>query len=276
MTSIERPSPRMQTGKRIYLLSDFHLGAPDAASSLQREKRIVAFLDEAAKDAEEILLLGDLFDFWFEYKRAVPRGHVRLLGKLAEIADRGIPLHLFIGNHDMWIFDYVPSEVGLTVHREPAVRTWMSKTFLIGHGDGLGPGDHGYKFMKQVFRNPVCQWLFARLHPNFGLWLGDFWSGRSRLKSYENDRKWLGTDKEWLVQYCREELKKTHYDYLLFGHRHLPVDLEVAPGSRYINLGDWITWFTYAVFDGTDLKLMKRTGDGPLNGDVRISGGPAV
>ena len=125
----------MRTGKKIYLLSDFHLGAPDAASSLQREKRIVAFLDEAAKDAEEILLLGDLFDFWFEYKRAVPRGHVRLLGKLAEIADRGIPLHLFIGNHDMWIFDYVPSEVGLTVHREPAVRTWMSKTFLIGHGD---------------------------------------------------------------------------------------------------------------------------------------------
>ncbi|MBK7083599.1 MAG: UDP-2,3-diacylglucosamine diphosphatase [Flavobacteriales bacterium] len=276
MTSIERPSPRMQTGKRIYLLSDFHLGAPDAASSLQREKRIVAFLDEAAKDAEEILLLGDLFDFWFEYKRAVPRGHVRLLGKLAEIADRGIPLHLFIGNHDMWIFDYVPSEVGLTLHREPVVRTWMGKKFLIGHGDGLGPGDHGYKFMKQVFRNPVCQWLFARLHPNFGLWLGDFWSGRSRLKSYENDRKWLGTDKEWLVQYCREELKKTHYDYLLFGHRHLPVDLEVAPGSRYINLGDWITWFTYAVFDGTDLKLMKRTGDGPLNGDVRISGRPAV
>ena len=266
----------MQTGKRIYLLSDFHLGAPDAAISLQREKRIVAFLDEAAKDAEEILLLGDLFDFWFEYKRAVPRGHVRLLGKLAEIADRGIPLHLFIGNHDMWIFDYVPSEVGLTVHREPAARTWMGKKFLIGHGDGLGPGDHGYKFMKQVFRNPVCQWLFARLHPNFGLWLGDFWSGRSRLKSYENDRKWLGTDKEWLVQYCREELKKTHYDYLLFGHRHLPVDLEVAPGSRYINLGDWITWFTYAVFDGTELKLMKRTSDGPLNGDVRISGGPAV
>jgi UDP-2,3-diacylglucosamine hydrolase len=266
----------MRPGKKIHFLSDFHLGVPDAASSLAREKRIVAFLDEAAKDADEIFLLGDLFDFWFEYRRAVPRGHVRLLGKLAELTDRGIPVHLFIGNHDMWIFDYVPKETGVIVHREPIERTIDGKQFLIGHGDGLGPGDHGYKFMKKVFRNPVCQWLFARMHPNFGLWLGDFWSGRSRKKSYANDRKWLGEDKEWLVLYCKEQLARKHYDYLLFGHRHLPIDLEVAPGSRYINLGDWITYYTYATFDGTELKLMKRMGDGALSGDVRISGGPAV
>jgi len=162
------------------------------------------------------------------------------------------------------------------VHREPIVRIIAGKKFYIGHGDGLGPGDHGYKFIKSVFRNPVCQWLFARLHPNFGLWLGDALSAQSRKKSYENDRKWLGEDKEWLVQYCRDELKKDRYDYMVFGHRHLPIDMEVAPGSRYVNLGDWITYFTYASFDGTELRLMKRMSDGQLSGDVRITGGPAA
>ncbi len=266
----------MQPGQKIHFLSDFHLGVPDGESSVAREKRICAFLDEAAKDAAEIHLLGDLFDFWFEWKKAVPRGHVRLLGKMAELTDRGIPVHLFIGNHDMWIFDYVPKETGVIVHREPIVREIAGKRFYIGHGDGLGPGDHGYKFIKGVFRNPVCQWLFARLHPNFALWLGDFLSGRSRKKSYENDRKWLGADKEWLVQYCRDELKKQHYDHMIFGHRHLPIDMEIAPGSRYTNLGDWISYYTYATFDGQELKLMKRMSDGPLSGDVHITGGPAV
>ncbi len=266
----------MRPGQKIYFLSDFHLGIPDAASSLAREKRIVAFLEEASKDAAEILLLGDLFDFWFEYKHAVPRGHVRLLGKLAELSDRGIPVHLFIGNHDMWIFDYIPKETGVQLHREPIVREWNGKHFLIGHGDGLGPGDHGYKFIKSVFRNPVCQWLFARLHPNFGLGMGNFWSGRSRKKSYENDRKWLGEQKEWLVQYSKERLAKEHFDYLIFGHRHLPIDMEVQPGSRYINLGDWISYYTYAIFDGDQTRLMKRMTDGSVNDDERITGAPAT
>lgn len=282
----------MKPGQKIYFLSDFHLGVPDAASSLAREKRIVAFLNEATRTlpsgepaAAEIMLLGDLFDFWFEYKRAVPRGHVRLLGKLAELSDRGIPVHLFIGNHDMWIFDYVPKETGVIVHREPIVRKISGKRFLIGHGDGLGPGDHGYKFIKRVFRNPVCQWLFARLHPNFGLALGNMLSGRSRKKSYENDRKWLGAEKEWLVQYCKDELANAHFDHMVFGHRHLPIDMEVQPAKmpdakqampRYINLGDWISYYTYATFDGHEMKLMKRMSDGPLEGDLHIAGGPAV
>jgi len=257
-------------------LSDFHLGAPDHASSLAREKRIVSFLDHAKKDAAMIFVVGDLFDFWFEYRTVVPKGYVRILGKLAELTDNNIPVHFFVGNHDMWIFDYVPQETGVIVHREPIVREIAGKRFLIGHGDGLGPGDHGYKFIKKVFRNPVCQWLFARLHPNFGLWLGDVLSGRSRKKNYENDRKWLGADKEWLVQYCKDELKKQHYDFMIFGHRHLPIDMEVAPGSRYVNLGDWISYYTYATFDGQELKLMKRMSDGPLSGDQRITGGPAV
>jgi UDP-2,3-diacylglucosamine hydrolase len=267
----------MRPGQKVYFLSDFHLGAPDHASSLAREKRIVAFLSEAEKDAAEIHILGDLFDMWFEYREVVPRGFVRLLGKLAEITDKGIPVHLYIGNHDMWIFDYLPMETGVILHHEPVAREWNGKRLLIGHGDGLGPGDHGYKFIKKIFRNPVMQWCFARLHPNLGMGIAHFWSGRSRKKNYVNDRKFLGTENEWLAIHCRELLKKEHFDAFLFGHRHLPMDLEVSSGSaardperksHYINLGDWITWYTYAVFDGDTVRLMKRISDGPLSGDV--------
>lgn len=262
----------MKPGQKIYFLSDFHLGVPDHASSLAREKRIVAFLNEAEKDAAEIHILGDLFDMWFEYREVVPRGFVRLLGKMAGITDRGIPLHLYIGNHDMWIFDYLPKETGVIIHRAEVSREWNGQKFLIGHGDGLGPGDHGYKFMKRIFRNEVMQWCFARLHPNLGLGIAHFWSGRSKKKSFENDRKFLGADKEWLAIHCREVLKTTHYDWFIFGHRHLPMNLEVGPRSRYLNLGDWISYFTYAVFDGQSLRLMKRLNDGPLSDDKVTSG----
>lgn len=267
----------MRPGQKIYFLSDFHLGVPDHASSVAREKRVVAFLGEAEKDAAEIHILGDLFDMWFEYREVVPRGFVRLLGKLAEVTDKGIPVHLYIGNHDMWLFDYLPKETGVILHHAPVAREWNGKRLLIGHGDGLGPGDHGYKFIKKVFRNPVMQWCFARLHPNLGMGIAHFWSGRSRKKNYVNDRKFLGAENEWLAIHCREVLKKEHFDAFLFGHRHLPMDLDLSSGStaqdperksRYINLGDWITWYTYAVFDGTSVRLMKRMSDGPLSGDV--------
>ncbi len=262
----------MKAGKKIFFLSDFHLGVPDHAASLAREKRIVAFLREAAREAEEIHILGDLFDMWFEYRKVVPRGHVRLLGTIAEISDKGIPVHLYIGNHDMWIFDYLPKETGVIVHREEVSREWNGRRFLIGHGDGLGPGDHGYKFIKRVFRSRLCQWLFARLHPNLGLGIADFWSGRSRLKNYANDRKFLGAENEWLAIHAREVLKTTPYDFFIYGHRHLPLDLRVGPNSRYINLGDWISWFTYAVFDGGDVRLMHRTEDGALSEDRATPG----
>jgi UDP-2,3-diacylglucosamine hydrolase len=270
----------MRPGQKIYFLSDFHLGVPDHASSLAREKRIVAFLSEAEKDAAEIHILGDLFDMWFEYREVVPRGFVRLLGKLADLTDRGIPVHLYIGNHDMWIFDYLPKETGVILHHEPVAREWNGRRLLIGHGDGLGPGDHGYKFIKKVFRNPVMQWCFARIHPNLGMGIAHFWSGRSRKKNYVNDRKFLGPENEWLAIHCREVLKKEHYDAFVFGHRHLPMDLEAGPNSRYLNLGDWITWYTYAVFDGTSVRLMKRmsdpsTGSGPLSDDVPAPKVPA-
>jgi len=247
----------LDQGKKIYFASDFHLGAPDKISSLAREKRLVKFLDECSKDAHEIFLVGDLFDFWFEYKRAVPRGYVRVLGKIAELCDKGIPIHLFTGNHDMWIFDYLPSETGVKLHREPIEREWNGKKFLIGHGDGLGPGDHGYKFIKKVFANKVCQWLFARLHPNFGIWLADFWSRKSRSHTAASDALFLGEDKEWLVQYCKEVLQKKHFDFFIFGHRHLPLDITLTSTSKYINLGDWIRHYTYAEFDGESLKLLE-------------------
>lgn len=263
----------MQPGKKVFFLSDFHLGIPDHARSLEREKRVVHFLELAKAEAEEIHIVGDIFDMWFEYRKVVPRGFVRLLGKLAELTDAGIPVHVYIGNHDMWMFDYLPKETGVIMHREPVERTFSGKRFLIGHGDGLGPGDHGYKFIKKVFRSPLCQWLFARVHPNFGLGFADFWSGRSRKKSYDNDRKFLGADKEWLAEYSRGVLKHEHYDFFIFGHRHLPMDLEVGSRSRYVNLGDWITWFTYAVYDGEVLNLMQRSAsDGPLSADAVTKG----
>ena len=199
----------------IYFASDFHLGAPNPASSRERELRIVKWLDQVKEEAAEIFLVGDLFDFWFEYKKAVPKGFVRLQGKIAEITDAGIPVHVFTGNHDMWMFDYLPLELGVKLYRKPIRRTFNGKEFLIGHGDGLGPGDHGYKFIKKVFANKVCQWLFARLHPNFGISLADYWSGKSRRANRGEDEKFLGEENEWLAIYSKDYLKKEHIDYFI-------------------------------------------------------------
>ena len=250
----------LNPGKKIYFASDFHLGAPDAVTSLKREKLLVKWLDEIKTDAQEIYLVGDVFDFWFEYKYAVPRGYVRLLGKLAELNDSGIKLHYFTGNHDMWVFDYLPSEIGLTIYRGVLEKEYNGKQFYIAHGDGLGPGDRGYKFIKKVFANPVCQWLFARLHPNFGIRMANFWSGKSRLHTGSSDEKFLGEEKEWLVIYSKEVLQKKHIDYFIFGHRHLPLDISLGSKSKYINLGEWMNYASYAVFDGekTELKYFKK------------------
>lgn len=242
------------TTKNIYFLSDFHLGVPTHEASLIREKKIVAFLDSIKNQTSELYLLGDAFDFWFEYKHAVPKGHIRLLGKLAEFTDAGIPVHYFTGNHDMWMFDYLPKETGLILYRQPIKRTINEKSFFIGHGDGLGPGDHGYKFIKKVFANKLSQWLFARFHPNFGISLANFWSRRSRVATGTTDYKYLGDDKEFLVQFILEKQKTEHIDYYIFGHRHLPIDINVG-NSKYINLGDWVKYFSYAVWNGQNLEL---------------------
>lgn len=250
----------LPNGRKVYFASDFHLGAPDDASSRAREVLLVKWLKEVAKDAHEIFLVGDLFDFWFEYKTVVPRGYTRLLGTLSELCDSGVSIHVFTGNHDMWIFDYLPSETGVTLHREPIVRTYNGQSFFIGHGDGLGPGDYGYKFIKRVFSSKVCQWLFARLHPNLGIGLANFWSRKSRKSGASSDKEFLGEENEWLVQYCKEVLQETHYDYFIFGHRHLPLDIQLNKKSRYINLGEWITGSPYACFDGESLELLTYEG----------------
>jgi UDP-2,3-diacylglucosamine hydrolase len=247
-------------GKSVYFISDFHLGIPNRLSSLDRERKIVRWLDTVKSDAQSIYLLGDVFDYWFEYREAVPKGYVRILGKLAELSDAGIELHYFTGNHDMWVFDYLPSEIGLTIHRKPIIKEYNGKRFFLGHGDGLGPGDHGYKFIKAIFANPFCQWLFARLHPNFGLGVMRYFSRKSRLATGTEDEIFKGEDKEWLVLFCKEELKKERYDYFIFGHRHLPIDLQLPEASRYINLGEWLHHYMYARFDGKTLQLNRFEG----------------
>lgn len=244
-------------GKKIYFASDFHLGVPDKDSSRQREKRIVRWLEEVRQDAAEIFLVGDIFDFWFEYRHAIPKGFVRIQGKIAELTDAGIPVHFFTGNHDMWIFNYIPEELGVSLYRDPIERNWNGKNFYIGHGDGLGPGDKGYKFIKRVFSSKVCQWLFAKLHPDWGIGLANYWSGRSRKVKSLPDEVFLGEENEWLIQYCKEVVKSRDVDYFIFGHRHLPLDVKIGDHARYINLGDWIRYNTYAVFDGNELLLKK-------------------
>jgi UDP-2,3-diacylglucosamine hydrolase len=241
--------------KKIFFASDFHLGAPTYEKSLAREKKIVRWLDSIKDEAEEIYLLGDVFDFWFEYKHSIPKGFVRLQGKIAEITDRGIPVYWFLGNHDMWIFDYIPKELGVTILTTEIERTYHGKNFFIGHGDGLGPGDRGYKFIKSVFRNPVCQWLFARLHPNFGISLANFFSRKSRAKTGDQDAVFYGEEKEMLIRFCKTKLSEKPIDYFVFGHRHLPLTFPLSDTSTYINLGDWISYFTYGEFDGETFAL---------------------
>ncbi|MFT3846612.1 MAG: UDP-2,3-diacylglucosamine diphosphatase [Lacibacter sp.] len=242
-------------GKKIYFLSDFHLGAPNYEKSLLREKKVVQFLNEIKEDAAVIFIVGDMFDFWYEYRTVVPKGFVRILGKLAEITDAGIPVHFFVGNHDMWMKDYLQTELNIPVYFEPKEFEFNGKQFLIGHGDGLGPGDHGYKMLKKIFRNPVCQWLFGILPPAVGMGLANYLSRRSRAQTGATEETFLGEDKEWLIIYCKEILQKKNYDFFVFGHRHLPIDFRLTEKSRYINLGDWIRYFSFASFDGEQLEL---------------------
>jgi len=244
-------------GKKIYFASDNHLGAPTQDKSLPREKKFVAWLDEIKHDAAVIFLLGDLFDFWFEYKTVVPKGFTRVLGKLAEISDSGIPIYYFVGNHDLWMNGYFEDELNIPVYHEPQEYTFNNHSFFIGHGDGLGPQDKGYKRMKKVFTNPVAKWFFRWLHPDLGVKLAQYFSVKNKLISGEEDVKFLGDNNEWLVQYSKKKLEEKHRDYFVFGHRHLPLEIELSSNSKYINLGDWISYYTFGVFDGEKFELKK-------------------
>lgn len=242
-------------GKKVYFSSDNHLGAPNKEISKQKESKFLHWLDEVKQDAAAIFLLGDLFDFWFEYKTVVPKGFVRILGKLAEISDSGIPIHFFVGNHDLWMNGYFEEELNIPVYHKPKEFNINGKNFFIGHGDGLGPGDKGYKRMKKVFTNPFCKWLFKWLHPDIGVRLAQKLSTENKLISGDDDIVFLGEENEWLVQYCKRKLSEKHRDHFVFGHRHLPMQINLENNALYTNLGDWCEHFTYAIFDGKNMSL---------------------
>jgi UDP-2,3-diacylglucosamine hydrolase len=244
----------MATGNKLYFASDFHLGTGNYASSREREDRLVRWLDIIKADAAEVFLMGDIFDFWFEYKTVVPKGYIRFLGKLAELADTGIKLYFFKGNHDMWMFDYFERELGAVIISNELEIERNGKRFYLHHGDGLGPGDNYYKILKKIFRSKICQWLFARIHPNLGVGIANYWSRHSRIAGKKNEER-HDAQHEWLVIYSKELLNTRFYDYLVFGHRHLPLDIHLNEKSRYINLGEWVNYNTYAAFDGEELTL---------------------
>jgi len=248
----------------IYFASDFHLGMPQGEVSKVREKKICDWLEFISADASEIYLLGDLFDFWFEYKTVVPRGYVRFLGKLAELTDKGIKIFVCVGNHDLWMREYLEEECGVIIFKDPLIKKFGNKNFFIHHGDGLGPGDNGYKFLKKFFLSKINQFLFARLHPNFGFKLATGFSKKSRLAQPEWESSYQGNDKEYLYQHCLEILQSQAVDFFIFGHRHLKINVELENSnpltqndshekSRYINLGEWFSGGGYAKFDGDQL-----------------------
>ncbi len=244
----------MTITKKLYFASDFHLGIPNYAKSLEREKRIIRWLGQVSNDAEKIFLMGDIFDFWYEYKKVVPKGFVRLQGKIAELTDRGIEVYFFKGNHDMWMFSYFQNELGIKLVSDELELSHGGKSFYLHHGDGLGDGDYSYKFLKRVFRNPICIKLFGFIPSRIGLGVAHYFSSKSRLANAEADEI-FNEDSEWLLQFCNDKVKTKPYDYMIFGHRHLPLDIKLDNGGRYINLGEWIHHNTYAVFDGNSLTL---------------------
>jgi UDP-2,3-diacylglucosamine hydrolase len=237
----------MQTRDKLYFASDFHLGSGSYASTRQREDKLVRWLDMIKADAAEVFLMGDVFDFWFEYKTVIPKGYIRLLGKLAELSDAGIKLYFFKGNHDMWMFDYFEIELGAAIISNELVIERAGKKFYLHHGDGLGPGDEMYKMLKKIFRSGLCQ---------LGIGIANYWSRGSRISNSKKIDPKPG-EQEWLVSYSRDLLQTSYYDYLIFGHRHLPLDIRLNENSRYINLGEWVFNSHYAVFDGKDVRLEK-------------------
>ena len=245
----------MQKTGKIYFASDAHLGYPNHDESLVREKRFVRWLETVRKDALEIYLLGDIFDYWYEYKKVVPRGFTRLLGKISEITDSGIPVHFFIGNHDISVFDYLPLETGVKVHYKPIRVTINGLRFFLGHGDGLDPSDKTYLRIRRIYVNPAFQWFFSKLHPNFTIWFAHKWSHSSRSSKMPPEFK--GEEHETMIKFARKILDTEEFDFFIFGHRHIPLDFSLNDRSRLIYLGDWLTHFTYAVLDGKTLELKK-------------------
>jgi UDP-2,3-diacylglucosamine hydrolase len=245
--------------KKVYFLSDAHLGSLAIEHRRTQERRLVNFLDKIKNDASVIYLLGDMFDFWFEFKTVVPKGYTRFLGKLSELTDMGIEIHYFIGNHDIWCHDYLEKECGVIMHRSPVTTEIYDKTFYLAHGDGLGDPDNKFKMLRALFHNATLQKLFASIHPRWSMPLGLTWAKHSRLKRENGEEPdYMGEDKEWIVLYTKEYLK-THPDinFFIYGHRHIMLDLMLNRTARILILGDWIRFFSYVVFDGDTLELKQ-------------------
>ncbi len=255
---MERLTIRIEPGKKLYFASDFHLGIGTQSKDqdLAREKKIVRWMDEIKGDCQALFLMGDLFDFWFEYRHVVPKGHVRFTGKLAELCDLGISVYVFPGNHDMWMFGYLVEEAGVHIFHDPIHAVINDRFFMLGHGDGLGPGDGLYKILKKIFRNVIPRFLFRWLHPDIGVNLARKWSKQSRISKEGFGEEFKGDD-EYLVQFCRETEIDQHYDYYIFGHRHLPLEIDISETSKYINLGEWVHSYTFGCYDGLRFLLKK-------------------
>ncbi len=251
--------------KNIYFASDFHLGSPNHQESRKREDRIVNWLNFITPTCSELFLMGDVFDFWFEYGKVIPKGFIRLQGKLAQMSDSGIKIYFFKGNHDMWVNDYFTKEIGLEIVSDELIIERGGKKFYLHHGDGLGPGDRKYKILRKIFRNRFCRWLFSALPPRIGLFVANGWSGKSK-KLGADKNGFVDNESEWLTIFAKEQLQREHFDYFIFGHRHLPLDILLNNNSRYVNTGEWMNYSSYAVFDGKELKLeyFKATDTSPI------------
>ncbi|MDR1672686.1 MAG: UDP-2,3-diacylglucosamine diphosphatase [Bacteroidales bacterium] len=250
----------MPSNKKVYFASDLHLRKAPDKTSRKREKDFVLWLDAIKADAGMIVLLGDMFDYWFEYRYVVPRGFVRLLAKLQELTESGIQVHYFAGNHDMWLLDYLHTETGVTVHRKPEEFQINGKTFLLGHGHNLGPAGWGERLLNMVFTSRLLKIFFVAIHPRWTMAFGHAWSKHNRNK-HGWAAKFVDIEKEILVHYVRKQLQHRYYDYFVFGHRHLALDIGLSSGSRYINTGEWVNGDTYAVFDGNVLQLCSHSGE---------------
>jgi len=246
--------------KKTYFISDVHLGLPNVTESLKREKKLVRWLESIREYTEALYLMGDIFDFWYEYRRVVPKGQVRFLAKIAEFTDAGIPVYFYTGNHDIWAYRYFEDEIGMKIIRKPTITKINGKTFYLAHGDGLGPKDKSFKLLKWVFTNKTAQWLFSRLHPDFALFLGNSWSRKKRYSENLDNLEYKGENDEWLILYAKEILKEQKIDVFIFGHRHIPIDIEIKSKdnkAQFINTGDWISNFTYAELENKNIQLKK-------------------
>lgn len=244
---------------KIYFVSDVHLGAPALNNNRERELLFTRWLDEIKDDISELYLMGDIFDFWYEYKKVVPRGFTRVLGRIADFSDRGIPVHFFTGNHDLWVFNYLTEETGAMVHHKEIIKEIRGKKFFLAHGDGLDKSDTGYLLLKRLFTNKTLQWLFSRLHPNFAFWLAHKWSASSRLSKSDIEADFM-VNQDGMYKFAADFLTSTPLDYFVMGHRHQLALAKMNEKTTFVLLGEWIGTFSYGVFDGEKFELKKYKG----------------